>query len=91
MGLPGPEPELHGTPDWHRRAGTRARSQTAPRPGIEPRPRALESRRKVRAVIKSENHDDAGKEALREALYLNRSEVEEFLAHVKGNGTLRWV
>ena len=45
----------------------------------------------IQAIIEKENPDDERKEALWEALYLTCSEVEEFLAYTKENGTLPWV
>ncbi|HYT90222.1 MAG TPA: site-specific integrase, partial [Gemmataceae bacterium] len=45
----------------------------------------------IEAIIAAENPDDAKKEALWEALYLTRPEIEEFLAHVRAHATLPWV
>jgi integrase len=45
----------------------------------------------IEAIIAGENPDDARKEALWEALYLTRPEIEEFLTHVQAHGTLPWV
>lgn len=45
----------------------------------------------IQAIIQSDRPDEARKDALWEALYLTRPEVEELLAHVRENGTLPWV
>jgi integrase len=45
----------------------------------------------IEAVLAAGSADDARREALWEALYLTRPELEEFLAHVRGHGTLPWV
>jgi integrase len=45
----------------------------------------------IEAMIAAEQADDTRQEALWEALYLTRPEVEEFLAHVGANATLPWV
>ena len=45
----------------------------------------------VEAVIAAERPDDARREALWEALYLTRPELDELLAHVRQHGTLPWV
>jgi integrase len=45
----------------------------------------------IEAVIAAEGPDDARRDALWEALYLTRPEVEELLAYVRRNGTLPWV
>src|SRR5262249_15986543 len=45
----------------------------------------------IEAIIASENPDDDRREALWEALYLTRPELEEFLGHVCQCGTLPWV
>jgi integrase len=45
----------------------------------------------IEAIIASENPDDARREALWEALYLTRLEIEELLSHVQAHGTLPWV
>ena len=44
----------------------------------------------IQAMIASEQADDARQEALWEALYLTRPEVEELLAYAQQNGTLPW-
>jgi integrase len=45
----------------------------------------------IEAIVAAEHPDDARREALWEALYLTRPEVEEFLSYVRGHGTLPWV
>jgi integrase len=45
----------------------------------------------IEAIIASENLDDDKQDALWEALYLMRPEIEEFLGHVREHGTLPWV
>src|SRR5262249_12579781 len=45
----------------------------------------------IEAVIAAEKPGDVRAEMLWEALYLTRTEVEEFLAHVRKNATLPWV
>jgi integrase len=45
----------------------------------------------IEAIIAAEDPDEGRKEALWEALYLTRPEVEEFLAYVRENATLSWV
>jgi integrase len=45
----------------------------------------------IEAIVAAEHPDDARLGTLWEALYLTRPEVEEFLAHVRQNGTLPWV
>ena len=45
----------------------------------------------IEAIIAAEKPDDDRKAAFWEALYLTRPEMEEFLAHVRQNGTLPWV
>jgi integrase len=45
----------------------------------------------IEAIIASDDSDDDKKEALWEALYLTRPEIEEFLGHVRAHGTLPWV
>ena len=45
----------------------------------------------IEAIIAAEKPDDDRKEALWDALYLTRPELEQFLAHVRQNGTLPWV
>jgi integrase len=45
----------------------------------------------VEGILAAERPDDGRREALWEALYLTRPELEEFLAHVRQHGTLPWV
>jgi integrase len=45
----------------------------------------------IEAIIASENADEDRKEALWEALYLTRPELEAFLAHVRQNAILPWI
>jgi integrase len=45
----------------------------------------------IEAIIAAEKPDAARKEALWQALYLTKPELDQFLAHVKKNGALRWV
>jgi integrase len=45
----------------------------------------------IEAIIAAENPAELRKEALWDALYLTRPEVEEFLTHVRENPTLPWV
>jgi integrase len=45
----------------------------------------------IEAILAAENPDDDRKDALWEALYLTRAEVEEFLAFIRANATLPWV
>lgn len=45
----------------------------------------------VEAIIERERADEARRDALREAIYLTKAEVEEFLQFVKENATLPWV
>jgi integrase len=45
----------------------------------------------IEAIIAAEKPDDERREALWQALYLTRPELEAFLAHVRQNATLPWV
>jgi integrase len=45
----------------------------------------------IEAILAAEKPDDERKEALWEALYLTRPEIEEFLNHVREHATLPWV
>ena len=45
----------------------------------------------IETIIAGEQADDARKEALWEALYLTRPELEEFLAYVQKKGTQPWL
>jgi integrase len=45
----------------------------------------------IEAIIAKEHADDGRRDALWEALYLTRPELEDFLAYVRANGTLPWV
>ena len=45
----------------------------------------------IEAIIASENPDEERKEALWQALYLTRPELEEFLGHMRLNATLPWL
>jgi integrase len=45
----------------------------------------------IEAILKAEDADKDRQEALWEALYLTRPEIEEFLVHVREHGTLPWV
>jgi integrase len=45
----------------------------------------------IEAIIASENPDEDRKEALWQALYLTRPELEAFLAHVRQGATLPWL
>jgi integrase len=45
----------------------------------------------IEAIIAAEKPDEARRDALWHALYLTRPELEQFLAHIRQNGTLPWV
>src|SRR5205823_2040560 len=45
----------------------------------------------IEAMIATERPDEARRDALWEALYLTRPEIEEFLAYTRKHGTLPWV
>ncbi len=45
----------------------------------------------IEAIIAAEKPDETRKDALWHTLYLTRPELEQFLAHVKQNGTLPWI
>jgi integrase len=45
----------------------------------------------IEAIIVAEKPDEARKDALWSSLYLTRPELEQFLAHVRQNGSLPWI